>query len=59
MLANETSFVERLLGDNVSTLSVDCEGLALRAPTMETDVLSETSNMFVTEVLDTSASKRV
>ena len=59
MLANDTIFVERLPGRNASTRSVGCKGLALMAPATETDVFSETSNMFMTAVLGPSASKRV
>ena len=59
MLAKDTSFVERLPGDNASTRSVGCEGSGCTAPTVETDVLPETPNMFSTAVLGTSVSKRV
>ena len=59
MFANDTSFVDRLPGDNASTLSVGGEGSARTAPTMETDVLPEIPDMFMTAVLGTSASKRV
>ena len=59
MLANDTSFIKRLPGDNASTRSVSCEGSAGTAPSPETDVLPETSNMLMTAVLDTSVSKRV
>ena len=59
MLADDTSFVQRLPGENASTRSVGGEGLARTVPTMETDVLPETPNVFTTAVLGTSASKRV
>ena len=59
VLANDTSFVERLPGDNASTRSVRCEGSACTAPTLETDVLPEIPDMFTTAVLGTSASKRL
>ena len=49
----------RFTVDNASTRSVGCEGLALTAPAVETDVLPGTPNMFPTAVLGTSASKRV
>ena len=58
ILANDTSFVERLLGENVSTRSVGCERSACTAPTRQADVLPETPNMFTIAVLGTSSSKR-
>ena len=59
MLAKDTSFVKRLPGDNASTRNVGREGSACTAPTVETDVLAETPNMFKTAALGTSVSKRV
>ena len=59
MLANDTLFVERLLRDNASTRSVGGEGSARTAPTMETDVLPGTPDMFLAAVLGTSASQRL
>ena len=57
MLVNDTSFVERIPGDTASTRRDSCEGSASTAPSLETDMLPETSNMLMTAVLDTSASK--
>ena len=59
MLAKDTSFVERLPDDQASMRSVVGEELARTVPTMETDVLPETPNMFTAAVLGTSVSKRV